>query len=194
MKKLLLLVFASLATLTLCLTSCNTYTPPERPVAYVFPTVRDMESLDQVTERRATVEDVKSWLERAGIYPELQASGLRDEECHLLVRGLARGGYAELDMRKVELPLKWLSISSLADGSVEIMIGYAQDKGKGMRAGMVKMPRIPSATVRRCNLPNMTIGSLWYGTVGSTDREYIELLASDSQKPAFWLKRLVFRK
>ena len=186
------LSYALLGSLIVTLTSCTTFEPPPRPVAYVFPTIRDMASLDDVEERDVTVKDIHGWLARAGIYNELRAGGITDDDWMLLARGLRRGGYAELDLRKTRIGFRWVTISCLKGGTVEVMIGYDRDRGKAMRAGMVWQPRVLDETVRRCSMPNMAISDAWFGRTGTTEREYVVLNSKATGKPAFWLKRLVF--
>ena len=186
------LSYVLLGALIFTLTSCTTFEPPPRPVAYVFPTIRDMASLDDVEERDVTVKDIHGWLARAGIYNELRAGGITDDDWMLLARGLRRGGYAELDLRKTRIGFRWVTISCLKGGTIEVMIGYDRDRGKAMRAGMVWQEHVLDETVRRCSMPNMAIADAWFGRTGTTEREYIALTSKATGKPAFWLKRLVF--
>ena len=186
------LTFALLTSMLFILAGCTTVEPPQRPVAYVFPTIRDMSSLDDVIERDVTVQDIHGWLARAGIYDELRAGGITDDDWQLLVRGLRRGGYAELDLRKTRVDFRWITLSCLKSGTIEVMIGYDRDRGKAMRAGMVWQEHVLDETVRRCAMPNMTISDAWFGRAGNTEREYIVLKSNETGKPAFWLKRLVF--
>lgn len=187
-------IFAISATVVIAglFCGCSTVEPPTRPVAYVFPTVRSLDSLSAIEERDVTEEQVRGWLARSGVYNELLHSGLQDEDCQLLVRGLVRGGYSELDARKAALSLKWLSISCLSDGRVELLIGYDHDHGHTMHAGMVKLPKPPYETIRSCRMPKLTVGTVWYGAAGETEREYVEMLSAADGHPAFWVKRLVF--
>ena len=174
------------------LSGCTSFEPPERPVAYVFPTIRDMSSLDDVEERDVTEAQVRDWMARAAVYDELRASGMTDADWQLLVRGLRRGGYAELDVRKAALAFRWITVSCLKKGGTEIMVGYDQDRGEGMHAGMVLQDRILDETISRCRMPGMTISSAWYGKAGGTERELVILKSAQTGQNAFWLKRLVF--
>ncbi|MBP5640763.1 MAG: hypothetical protein J6X55_14880 [Victivallales bacterium] len=192
MRKSLLYAILQLIVLSLC--GCKSFEPPPRPVAYVFPTVREMSSLEDLEERNVSIQEIQNWMARAGIYDELRAYGMTDDDWHLLARGLRRGGYAELDARKTRLGFRWITISCLKNGSTEVMIGYDHDRGKAIRAGMVWQPYVLEETTRRCNMPNMVISDAWYGHAGNTDREFLALNSKKTGKTILWLKRLVFGK
>lgn len=181
------------AAVLLLLAGCSTVQPPERPVAYVFPTVRSLDSLQHASERSVTTAQISQWLARAGIYDELRAAGMLQTELQLLQRGLERNGYAELDVRKTALDLKWLSLTTLANGSVDIIIGYARDHGRNMRASMQRLAAPPPEILQQCSLPGRRITQVWHGATPHTRRWFIEMAELNSDKPSFWLKRLLLK-
>lgn len=179
--------------LLLLLSGCSSVEPPERPVAYVFPTVRSLDSLNGARERQVGTAQIAGWLARAGVYDDLRAAGMLQDELQLLARGLARNGYAELDLRKTPLDMKWLSLTTRQDGQVDIVIGYARDRGRNMRAGMQRLALIPPDLQRQCQLPGTAIAAAWYGETQNTRRWYVQLVSQTPDQPTLWLKRLILQ-
>ena len=179
--------------LLLLLSGCSSVEPPERPVAYVFPTVRSLDSLNGARERQVGTAQIAGWLARAGVYDDLRAAGMLKDELQLLARGLARNGYAELDLRKTPLDMKWLSLTTRQDGQVDIVIGYARDRGRNMRAGMQRLALIPPDLQRQCQLPGTAIAAAWYGETQNTRRWYVQLVSQTPDQPTLWLKRLILQ-
>ena len=179
--------------LLLLLSGCSSVEPPERPVAYVFPTVRSLDSLNGARERQVGSAQIAGGLARAGVYDDLRAAGMLKDEHQLLARGLARNGYAELDLRKTPLDMKWLSLTTRQDGQVDIVIGYARDRGRNMRAGMQRLALIPPDLQRQCQLPGTAVAAAWYGETQNTRRWYVQLVSQTPDQPTLWLKRLILQ-
>ena len=136
---------------------------------------------------------IAGWLARAGVYDDLRAAGMLQDELQLLARGLARNGYAELDLRKTPLDMKWLSLTTRQDGQVDIVIGYARDRGRNMRAGMQRLALIPPDLQRQCQLPGTAVAAAWYGETQNTRRWYVQPVSQTPDQPTLWRKRLILQ-
>ena len=115
----------------LLLVGCESVqTPPKRPVAYMFPTVRTVQSTQSLTPQHCTKDRLIWALNTAGVGPALQRSGMLDMDYDVIVRGLSQRGFAEVDARRaVNTPFRWLTFSFLQSGRLEIMACFRSRRG-----------------------------------------------------------------
>ena len=108
---------ALLALLAL-LASCAAVRPPERPVAYIYPTTRPMAALSEMTPVNASLEDIRALLDKLGVLRELVDAGLTDVELGIVCRGLAKHGYSEIDARRsrTKSRIRTVAVWHLPDG------------------------------------------------------------------------------
>ena len=129
MKKPLALL---LTALFLC--GCPTVKPPQRPVAYMYPTVMPMSALEACQPKTVSAQDVRALLAKASVLPLLEAEGLLAGDVDIVVRGLTKRGYAELDARRTSGNLQWVAVMSLEQGSL-LLCGFKKLPPKECRFG-----------------------------------------------------------
>ena len=96
----------------LCICGCAGVQRPQRPLAYMYPSLMPMSALKAFHGRNMTSEEVKSLFEKAGLNQTLVAYGFLDSDYAILAKGLTARGYAEIDARHCKkCPFKWLYIS-----------------------------------------------------------------------------------
>jgi len=110
--------------LAVVLAGCHSFTPPERPVAYIFPTVQDWSALQNLQAREIKSDVLKEALKKAGLLDELMAAGMLECDFDILVRGIRRHGYSELDARKTDLPFRWIAFCSDKGDSLILWVGF----------------------------------------------------------------------
>lgn len=125
-------VAACLAIL-LCISGCAGVQRPQRPLAYMYPSLMPMSALEAFCGRNTTSEQVKSLFEKAGLNQTLVAYGFLDSDYAILARGLSARGYAEIDARHCKkCPFKWLYIS-FGEKNVRIVLRIS-NHGTGLLA------------------------------------------------------------
>ncbi len=103
---------AACLAIALCICGCAGVQRPQRPLAYMYPSLMPMSALKAFHGRNTTSEQVKSLFEKAGLNQTLMAYGFLNSDYAILARGLAARGYAEIDARHCKkCPFKWLYIS-----------------------------------------------------------------------------------
>ena len=103
---------AACLAIALCVSGCTGVQRPQRPLAYMYPSLMPMSALKAFHERKTASEQVKSLFEKAGLNQTLVAYGFLDNDYAILARGLSARGYAEIDARHCKkCPFKWLYIS-----------------------------------------------------------------------------------
>ena len=143
----------------LLLVGCESVqTPPKRPVAYMFPTVRTVQSTQSLTPQHCTKDRLIWALNTAGVGPALQRSGMLDMDYDVIVRGLSQRGFAEVDARRaVNTPFRWLTFSFLPEGRLEIMACFRNRPVDFITPGMRRFPVPPRETVDACRLSNTVV-------------------------------------
>ena len=111
-----------LFSIILLLASCQTIEYPNRPVAYIYPTIRTMDEIAQYSPLKATPADVREALEKADAYNALLIAGLQQSELEIVVRGLAKHGYAEIDARRCRGRVKLVAVYHDGNGKVALDI------------------------------------------------------------------------
>jgi len=112
-----------LLTALLCC-SCRTTSLPKRAVASMFPTVISASQLEQFAPVAATQEDLDSWLDALRVRQDLGQAGLTAADREVILRGLGRRGYAEIDARNCSLPWQWLYLAGQQDGTLHLVCGF----------------------------------------------------------------------
>lgn len=116
------LMFLSCLLLAGCCT--DAVLPPERPLAYVYPTLVPMNAIVDCVPVQLDVNAVRTVLDKSQILEELVETGLLESELEILARGLAKHGYAELDSRRCKkAKLRWVSVFTYSDKFV-VCSGY----------------------------------------------------------------------
>lgn len=111
------------AALFFLLTGCRTYQPPQRPVAYMYPTLMSGTQLRRLTPQNTSPADLQSYLESMELWRPLVKAGLETPELETLSRSLARRGYAELDARRSACPVAWVAFMGIAPLQLQIVSG-----------------------------------------------------------------------
>lgn len=91
---------------------CATYLPPERPVAYMYPSIVPGGVLRTLQPAQVPPEELQKMLEECHLQSALAEYGLLEMEYQTLSRGLARHGYGEIDARRCNRELKWVRFQS----------------------------------------------------------------------------------
>ena len=173
-----------LGALLVLLAACRTVEPPQRPVAYLFPSVRTMAEVQGLQAHDIVVADLVALLDEVGCGPLLRQAGMPDYELGTVARGLANRGYAELDARRSPGPILWLSFAGMGDGRLEVTAAFRQLPPESCRAG-IDHRQPPQATAqgydpygRRQNSRTWSAGNaelrLWQWPDGGPD-DYWEM-------------------
>ena len=109
----------SLYITALLLASCTTVQPPQRPVAYIYPSLVPMSDIQACRPTKLDEAAVRKLLEKSRTLSVLENAGLHQSEISILVRGIAKHGYAELDARRSKSKISWLTVSCY-DGTAVI--------------------------------------------------------------------------
>ena len=96
------------------------YQPPQRPLAYMYPTLMPATQLRQLHSVEVTVAMLQEYLESLGLWEPLVAAGLTEGELATVVRSLSHRGYAELDARRTTSQVRWVAFLGLPDGRLAI--------------------------------------------------------------------------
>ena len=96
------------------------YQPPQRPLAYMYPTLMPGTQLRQLKSVEISVEEVRERLEFLGFWEPLVSAGLTEVELSIVARSLAHRGYAELDARRTHSQVRWVAFLGLPDGRMTI--------------------------------------------------------------------------
>lgn len=108
----------SLSIAALLLASCTSVKPPQRPVAYIYPSLVPMAAIKDCTQAQLAPDAIRKLLDESRTLTILENAGLLPTELATLSRGLAKHGYAELDARRSKSVISWLSISCHGDKTV----------------------------------------------------------------------------
>ena len=90
---------AACLAIALFICGCAGVQRPQRPLAYMYPSLMPMSALKAFHGRKTASEQVKSLFEKAGLNQTLVAYGFLDNDYAILARGLSARGYAEIDAR-----------------------------------------------------------------------------------------------
>ena len=155
--------------------SCATVKPPQRPVAYIYPSLVPMSAI-KCTPTQLATEAIRELLKESRTLAILENAGLQTGEIAILSRGLAKHGYAELDARRSKSIISWVSISCQGETTI-------------IRAIYRKKP----AEFNRFGIPtnNMTKSMIrgYYGelkTVATVSKDNVTLKNVNSNKSSSW--------
>ena len=91
---------------------CGGVRPPDRPVAYMYPSLMPMSALASYHRHATSQEQARALLEKAGMDGLLAAYNFLESDYSVLARGLSSRGYCEIDGRNCSsCPLRWLYIA-----------------------------------------------------------------------------------
>ncbi len=110
--------------LLLGLVSCRHGYRPERPVTSMYPTIFPASQLDSFVSRRLSLEELQAILDKSGVSGELAAAGFLDTDRAIILRGLEKHGYAEIDCRRCRLPWLWIAFSVQSGQQLVLACGY----------------------------------------------------------------------
>ncbi|MBP5671105.1 MAG: hypothetical protein J6X49_01825 [Victivallales bacterium] len=174
----------------LLLVGCETVqTPPKRPVAYLFPTVRTVRSMQGLTPQHCTKDRLNWALNTAGVGLTLQRSGMLDMDYDVIVRGLSQRGFAEVDARRANAPFRWLTFSFLPDGRLEIMACFRHRPVEFITPGMVVVKTPSPETLNACRLTNTMVTQVQLEITTTLRRELVEQRYG---KENYWVMRWLF--
>lgn len=120
MKYLTIILFACGM---LLLSSCRStkYTPPRRPTAGMYPTLLPASELHHFTPVQLSTAELEEHLRELSFWEPLNTSHLEQSELDLVVRSLARRGYAELDSRRCDCSVHWVVFVGYPVGRLTIV-------------------------------------------------------------------------
>ena len=111
MRRDIFAIYTIYIIMALLLASCATVQPPQRPVAYIYPSLVPMSAIQACRPTKHDEAAVRKLLEKSRTLLILENAGLQQSEISILVRGIAKHGYAELDARRSKSIISWLTIS-----------------------------------------------------------------------------------
>ena len=165
-------------------------TPPQRPVAYMFPTVRTVQSTAGLTPHNCTKDRLIWALNTAGVGPALRRSGMLEMDYDVIVRGLSQRGFAEVDARRaINTPFRWLTFSFLPEGRLEILACFRNRPDDFITPGMTAFRVPPRETLEACRLSNATIVSVRIEENTTLRRELVEQCHG---RETYWVMRWLF--
>ena len=165
-------------------------TPPQRPVAYMFPTVRTVQSTAGLTPRHCTKDRLVWALNTAGLGPALRRSGMLEMDYDVIVRGLSQRGFAEVDARRaVNTPFRWLTFSFLPEGRLEILACFRSRPDDFITPGMMTFRVPPRETLEACRLSNATVVNVRIEETTTLRRELVE---QRHGRETYWVMRWLF--
>ena len=165
-------------------------TPPQRPVAYMFPTVRTVQSTKGLTPQYCTKDRLVWALDTAGVGPALRRSGMLDMDYDVIVRGLSQRGFAEVDARRaVNTPFRWLTFSFLPEGRLEIMACFRNRPVDFITPGMRWFSVPPQETLNACSLSNTVVVNVQIEETTTLRRELVE---QRHDNETYWVMRWLF--
>ncbi|MFA6816722.1 MAG: hypothetical protein WCS73_10565 [Lentisphaeria bacterium] len=94
-------------------TSCRTVLPPVSPVANLYPVVEHPAVLNHSEPFVVTEKKIQNILRESGLYEYLEKANMPPFELSIVCRALKHRGYAELDARRSNSPLHWISFRSM---------------------------------------------------------------------------------
>ena len=165
-------------------------TPPQRPVAYMFPTVRTVQSTEGLTPQHCTKDRLIWALNMAGIEHTLRRSGMLDMDYDVIVRGLSQRGFAEVDARRaINAPFRWLTFSFLPESRLEILACFRRRPVDFITPGMRRFPVPPRETLEACHLSNAMIVDVQIEETTTLRRE---LVVQRHGNETYWVMRWLF--
>lgn len=97
--------------------------PPTSPVANLYPTLNPSAILEQCRPVRLAQIELSAGLAHLGLLGPLRTHGMAAAELPLVLRGLERHGYAELDARRTVCPVRWVVLRGEdTDGGTRLVI------------------------------------------------------------------------
>jgi len=137
--------------------ACVGVTPPQRPVAYMVPTVKSIDSLDALKPCNISAQEVSELLEKLQILNQLKASGMLDIELDVVARGLTNRGFAEIDARRAKGSLTWIAFSAIDSQKLEIVARFKNMPPKHLTQDLLPVSNPSLETLRACASPNAAV-------------------------------------
>mgnify|MGYP000894287247 CR=1 FL=1 len=173
--------------LLFCLYSCQTYLPPNYPLAGLFPTVDISQRLEDMQSCQVSEEFLKACLDDMALWQILQDAGTNYNALSLLKRGLAERGYAELDARRVKTKIKWITFSCKTDSNILEINAAFDKKPPSYTRKNIDLKKAAQETktqfVMRNNLPERQIQQIWYKDNSQMGDFYITYI---KQQNPYW--------
>jgi len=107
---------------------CAGYQPPQRPVAYMVPTMVSGTRLRGMPRLDVPEAALQEALQREGLWEELLRLGMTPSELKIVQRGLKNYGYAELDAHRCPGSPVDCVIFTIADGKVRLQVLAAAER------------------------------------------------------------------
>jgi hypothetical protein len=136
----------------LSVVGCRTPVKPLTvPVANLYPTLNPSSILAGARSVKVAEGDLSALLAHLGALGPLKAHGMGPGEMPLVLRGLERHGYAEIDARRTPCPVRWVVLRGITEESqprLVVEIGFtsapsaAEESGINLtRPGTLAPPR-----------------------------------------------------
>jgi|GEM_PF-2554844 len=105
------------------LAGCRTPVKPLTvPIANLYPTLSPSGVLATTQPLTLAEAEVSALLAHLGALGPLRAHGMGPGEMPLVIRALARRGYAELDARRTACPVRWAILRCITDSGVPRLV------------------------------------------------------------------------
>jgi DNA-binding protein H-NS len=139
------------------------------PLAFMFPTLYSPRILEDVTPTPTSAKNVESILRRFGLARDLRDAGMADRELEVIARGLSNRGYAELDARRADGRVRWVSFRGKTPNGqgkpvLVVTAGYWLRPGDLSRFGIDTRANQPVRSERRDPYGVPQTVDTWTGT------------------------------
>jgi hypothetical protein len=170
------------------LSGCRTpFGPATVPVANLYPTLNPGSILDRSCPLRLPESELTALLAHLGLLGPLRAHGLGAGQVPLVVRGLERHGYAELDARRSACPVHWVVLRGLTEGRETRLVveaGMADPPACAAECG-IDVANAPASALPRADVyGRRSQVEIWRGASGSSPVE-VRRVASPG-RPPYW--------
>ena len=121
----LAIIFFGVILVSGCLSSGHY--PPERPVAYMYPSVMRSQNLAMMKPCVTDEAAIEAKLEALGVKAILGQYGMMRTELQTVVRGLRNRGYAEIDCRRTKCPVRFVIFFCLDGKTLQAEVMRSDD-------------------------------------------------------------------
>lgn len=177
---MLLLVAGLLGLLAGCRTP---FPPPTVPIANLYPTLHPGSVLDSSCPVPLAERELTALLAHLGLLGPLRAQGMGAAEVPLVVRGLERHGYAELDARRSACPVHWVVLRGVtaAGGTWLVVEAGMTAPAAGAAQYGIDVAAPPASVLPRIDIyGRRSQVQTWRGAAGESAVEVRRVIAAGS--------------
>ncbi len=165
---------------------CQQFNPPVQPNVSLFPTVFPVRVLDQSAATDLPVACLEEVIQHASWQDGFGQFGLSEANADLIVRGLRRRGYAELDARRAGGTIRWVAFRVLPGGdTMAVTAGYDRRPPAAHLAG-TDLTVAPTESPRRDAYNYPLKIETWQGQRGNVPMEVEHILPLAEGREEHW--------